>query len=337
MALWRYTVRRLLLLVPVLFGITIVAFALTHIVPRNPVYALVGTFADQRLVDETIKRYGLDQPLPVQYARYMGNLLRGDLGTSIRSGRPVVDEIRLRLPATLELTSLALLLALVVALALGTWAALQVNRLPDYLARLTALVGNSLPEFWLGLIFVFVFYYHLGWAPPPIGRIASGVAPPPTLTNLYLLDALLAGSWGTLRSAAAQLALPVITLAFVVMAPIMRTVRANVLEVLNAPYVRCARAHGLHPRRILLTYILRNALLSVVTLIAIVYGYLLGGAVLIEKVFSWPGLGLWAADAIVNQDFPVVQAFVLLAATFYLLVYLAADLLLALIDPRIRL
>lgn len=336
MALWRYALRRLLLLVPVLFGITIVAFALTHIVPRNPVYALVGTFADQRLVDETIKRYGLDQPLPTQYMRYLSNLLRGDLGNSIRTGRPVLDEIRLRLPATLELTTLALLLAVIVAVVLGTLAALRRNRAGDYLARLLALVGNSLPEFWLGLLFIFVFYFYLGWAPPPIGRIPSGVAPPPTITNFYVVDALLAGRWATLGAVLAQLALPVVTLAFVVMAPIMRTVRANVIEVLHAPFVRCAEAHGLNHRRILVSYILRNALLSVVTLIAIIYGYLLGGAVLIEKVYSWPGLGLWAADAILNQDYPVVQAFVLLTASFYVLVYLVADLLLAFIDPRIR-
>ena len=336
MSLWRYALRRTLLLVPVLLGITVVAFALTHVVPRNPVYALVGTFADQKLVDETIKRYGLDQPLPTQYLRYMGNLLQGDLGTSIRSGRPVIEEIGVRLPATLELTTLALLLALFVALVLGTVAALNYGRGPDVAARLLALVGNSLPEFWLGLIFVFVFYFQLGWAPPPIGRIASGVTPPDAVTNLYLIDALLTANWGAFGSALAQMALPVITLAFVVMAPIMRTVRANVLEVLNAPYVRCARAHGLSRRRLLVTYVLRNALLSVVTLVAIIYGYLLGGAVLIEKVFSWPGLGQWAANAIVTQDYPVVQAFVLLAATFYVLVYLLADLLLAVMDPRIR-
>lgn len=336
MSLWRYALRRVLLLVPVLIGITIVAFALTHVVPRNPVYALVGTFADQRLVDETIKRYGLDQPLPVQYMRYMGNLLQGDLGISIRTGRPVIDEIRLRLPATLELTTLALLLALAGALLLGTIAALHYGRATDTVARILALIGNSLPEFWLGLIFVFVFYYLLGWAPPPIGRLASGVTPPTPLTNFYLVDALLTGNFPALRSSLAQIALPVLTLAFVVMAPIMRTVRANVLEVLDAPYVRCANAHGLKPRRVLLTYVLRNALLSVVTLVAIIYGYLLGGAVLIEKVYSWPGLGQWAADAILTQDYPVVQAFVLLAAAFYVLVYLVADLMLALIDPRIR-
>ena len=336
MALWRYALRRLLLLVPVLFGITVVAFALTHVVPRNPVYALVGTFANQELVDETSKRYGLDQPLPTQYARYLSNLLQGDLGNSIRSGRPVVEEIRLRLPATLELTTAALLLAVAVALLLGTAAALNRNRGGDVAARLLALVGNSLPEFWLGLIFVYVFYFALGWAPAPFGRIPSGVAPPPLVTNLYVVDALLAGQWHTLAAVLSQLALPVITLAFVVMAPIMRTVRANVIEVLHAPFVRCAEAHGLNRRRILITYVLRNALLSVVTLIAIIYGYLLGGAVLIEKVFSWPGLGLWAADAILNQDYPVVQAFVLLTAAFYVVVYLVADLLLALLDPRIR-
>lgn len=336
MSLWRYILRRILLLVPVLLGITLVAFALTHIVPRNPVYALVGAFADQRLVEETVKRYGLDQPLPAQYARYLGHLLQGDLGKSIRTGRPVLDEITLRLPATLELTSLALLLALLVALLLGTLAAYRRGRMADHLARLLALVGNSLPEFWLALLFVFLFYYRLGWAPPPIGRIASGVQPPQAITHFYLLDALLTGNWIGLRSAATQAALPVITLAFVVMAPIMRTVRANVLEVLTSPYVRCAQAHGLRRWHVLVDYVLRNALLPVVTLVAIIYGYLLGGAVLIEKVFSWPGLGQWAADSILAQDYPAVQAFVLLTASFYVLVYLVADLVLALIDPRIR-
>ena len=336
MSLFRYILRRLLLLIPVLFGITVTAFALTHLVPRNPVYALVGTFADQALIDATVKRYGLDQPLPVQYGRYLSQLLQGDLGTSIRTGRPVIEEIAYRLPATLELTTLALLIAIVVATGLGTLAALRRGKLVDHLARLLALTGNSLPEFWLGLLFVFLFYYLLQWAPPPIGRIPSQVAPPMTITGLYLVDALLTGNGGALWAALTQLALPVLTLAFVIMAPIMRTVRANVLEGLNAPYVRCAEAHGLRRGRVLRTYLLRNALLPVITLLAIIYGYLLGGAVLVEKVFSWPGLGQWAADAIVNQDYPVVQAFVLLAALFYVLIYLVADVALALIDPRIR-
>ena len=336
MSLWRYTLRRVVLLVPVLFGITLVAFALTHIVPRNPVYALVGAFADQKLVAETVKRYGLDQPLYIQYGRYLVQLLHGDLGTSIQTGRPVWDEISYRLPATLELTTLALLLAIILAVFLGTVAALRRGRTVDHLARLFALVGNSLPEFWLGLIFVFCFYYWLAWAPPPIGRIASDVQPPATITHFYLIDALLGGRWDAWRSAAAQLILPVCTLAFIITAPIMRTVRANVLEVLSSPYVRCAEAHGLQRGRILSSYVLRNALLAVITLTAIIYGYLLGGAVLVEKVFSWPGLGQWAADAIVKQDYPAVQAFVLLAACFYVLVYLVADLLLAFVDPRIR-
>ncbi|MEZ4635370.1 MAG: ABC transporter permease [Caldilineaceae bacterium] len=204
MSLWRYALRRTLLLMPVLLGITVVAFALTHVVPRNPVYALVGTFADQKLVDETIKRYGLDQPLPVQYVRYMGGLLQGDLGTSIRSGRPVIDEIRTRLPATLELTTLALLLSLLVALILGTVAALNNRRAADVTAQLLALVGNSLPEFWLGLIFVFVFYFQLGWAPPPIGRIAGGVTPPAAITNFYLIDALVTADEAALLGAGAD-------------------------------------------------------------------------------------------------------------------------------------
>lgn len=336
MSLIRYILRRLLLLIPVLFGITLTAFALTHIVPRNPVYALVGAFADQALVDATVKRYGLDQQLPVQYGRYLGQLLQGDLGVSIRTGRPVIEEIAYRLPATVELTTLALLIAVVAATGLGVLAALYRGKLADHLARLLALTGNSLPEFWLGLLFVFVFYYQLQWAPPPIGRISSQVAPPATITGLYLIDALLTGNGRAFGAALAQLALPVLTLAFIIMAPIMRTVRANVIEVLHAPYVRCAEAHGLRRSRVLRTYILRNALLPVITLLAIIYGYLLGGAVLAEKVFSWPGLGQWAADAIVNQDYPAVQAFVLLAALFYVVVYLIADLLLALIDPRIR-
>lgn len=336
MPLWQYALRRLLLLVPVLFGISIVTFAITHLIPRNPVYALVGTFADQSLVDATIARFGLDQPLPVQYQRYMLNLLRGDLGTSIKSGRPVWDEIVHRLPATLELTTMAMVCALVLAVLLGTYAALRRGRAGDVGVRVFALIGNSLPEFWIGLVLLFLLYFQLGWAPAPMGRIASGLAPPQTVTHFYLVDAVLTGNWSAFRAAVSQAFLPVLTLALVIAAPLMRMVRANLIEALNSPYIRCARAHGLRHWRILWQYGLRNALLPVVTLTAIVYGYLLGGAVLIEKVFSWPGVGQWAADAVLSQDYPAVQAFALVSAAFYMLVYLVADLVLALVDPRIR-
>lgn len=336
MSLWRYTLRRLVLLVPVLFGISLVTFILTHVLPSNPVYALVGRFANQQLVNATISRYGLDQPLPLQYGRYMGNLLHGDLGTSIQTGRPVSDELATRLPATLELTTLALILAIALAVLLGTAGALQHGGPADGVIRVVGLIGNSLPEFWLGLLLIFVFYYKLGWAPGPIGRIGSNVEPPKTVTGFYLIDAALRGNLTGFGSAAGQLALPVITLALVVMAPILRMVRANMLEVISSPYIRCADAHGLNRRRLVFGYALKNALLPVITLVAIIYGYLLGGDVLVEKVFSWPGLGLWAAQAILAQDYPSVQALVLVTACFYVVVYLAADLLLAVVDPRIR-
>lgn len=336
MSLGSYVTRRLLLMVPVVFGILLVTFALTHLIPRNPVYALVGTFADEETVRFAIERFGLDQPLRVQFARYLGNLLRGDLGISIRTGRPVADEIVHRIPATVELTTVALILAVVGGTAVGVYAALNRGRLADHLARMLVLAGNSVPDFWLGLIVMFVFYLLLGWAPAPTGRLPVGVQPPPHVTGLYLVDALLAGDGQLLRAAGGQLLLPAVTLAVVVMAPIARMVRSNLIDALNSPYVRCAEAHGLRKNRVIYGYALRNALLPLVTLVATVYGNLLGGAVMVEAIYGWPGLGQWAAHGIQAQDYPSVQAFVLIVAVFYMIVYLLADVAVAMLDPRIR-
>lgn len=336
MSLWLYVVRRLVLMVPVIVGILFVTFSITHLIPRNPVYALVGSFADEQLVRDTIERLGLDQPLTVQFSRYVGNLARGDLGTSIRTGRPVLEEIVHRLPATLELTTSALVLAVVGGVLLGTYAALHRGRAADHVTRALVLAGNSLPDFWLGLIVMFVFYLVLGWAPPPTGRLDSGLVPPPAVSGFYVLDALLAADAVVMRSALGHLALPALTLAVVVMAPIARVVRANMIEALNSPFVRCAEAHGLRPRRILYGYAFRNAMLPLVSLIAIVYGNLLGGAVMVEAIYAWPGLGQWAVDGIQAQDYPAVQAFVLMTALFYMAVYLVTDVIVAMLDPRIR-
>ena len=327
---------RLATAVPSVIGVVIVTFMLTRLLPGDPAAYFAGLAATPQAIAEIRTKLGLDKSLPEQFVVYVGDLLSGNLGTSLSTGQPVVTEIANRLPASAELTLVALIVSAGIAIPLGVLAAVKQGSWIDHLCRIVTTAGVSLPVFFTGLLFAYVFYYLLQWAPPPIGRIPSQVAPPVTITGFYLVDALLTGNGGALWAALAQLALPVLTLAFVIMAPIMRTVRANVLEGLNAPYVRCAEAHGLRRGRVLRTYLLRNALLRVITLLAIIYGYLLGGAVLVETVFSWPGLGQWAADAIVRQDYPVVQAFVLLAAVFYVLVYLVADVALALIDPRIR-
>lgn len=333
----RYTGRRLLLAALTLVGVVIAVFFMTHILPSDPAALRAGPLASDELIAQYRAEMGLDKPLYLQFVNYASQLVRGDLGISWRTQQPVVDELGQRLPATLELAATAFLFALLIGLALGILAAVYSGTWVDHAARIVATLGASLALFWLALVGVHVFYYNLGWAPPPLGRLTVGVPEPPATTGLFLVDSLLVGQFSVALDAASHLWLPALTLAFVVSAPIIKTMRATMLDTLNADFVRTARATGVSARQVILVDALRNAFIPVLTTLGIVFGYLMAGNVIIERVFSWPGIGQYAWTALITNDFNAVQGFVLLIAVVYVVLNLSIDLAYGFIDPRIRL
>ena len=333
----RYTLRRLLLAAVTLIGVVIAVFLMTHILPSDPAALRAGPLATEELIAQYRQEMGLDKSLVVQFLNYASLLARGDLGISWRTDQPVLEELGQRLPATLELATTAFLLALILGLILGILAAVYAGTWVDSLARLLATLGASLALFWLALIGVHIFYYLLGWAPPPLGRLTVGVPKPPHVTGLYVVDSLLARDLEAALDAISHLWLPALTLAFVVSAPIIKTMRGAMLDTLGADFVRTARATGVSPRRVILYDALRNAFIPVLTTLGIVFGYLIAGNVIIERVFSWPGIGQYAWTALITNDFNAVQGFVLLIAVVYVVLNLSIDLAYGYIDPRIRL
>jgi peptide/nickel transport system permease protein len=333
----RYSLRRLLLAAVTIVGVVIAVFLMTHILPSDPAALRAGPLATEELIAQYRQEMGLDKSLVVQLLNYAGLLARGDLGTSWRTDQPVLDELGQRLPATLELAATAFLLALLFGLTLGILAAVYSGTWIDSLARVLATLGASLALFWLALIGVHIFYYNLGWAPPPLGRLTVGVPEPPHVTGLFVVDSLLAGDLETAVDAASHLWLPALTLAFVVSAPIIKTMRGAMLDTLGADFVRTARATGVSPRRVILYDALRNAFIPVLTTLGIVFVYLMAGNVIVERVFSWPGIGQYAWTALITNDFNAVQGFVLLIAVVYVVLNLTIDLAYGYIDPRIRL
>ena len=327
--------RRLLLAVPTLAGVVVVAFALTRLLPGDPAAYFAGNAASVEAVEQIRAKLGLDQPLPVQFARYVADLARGNLGESLTTGQPVVSEILQRLPASLELTLVALALSMAASIPLGVLAATRPGSWVDQLCRLVSTAGVSLPVFFTGLLLSFVFYFLLGWAPPPLGRIDPYTPAPATLTGFYLADSILAGDLAALRSSAGQLALPAITMALFVMAPIARMTRASMLGVLGSEFVRTARAMGLSRTTVLWRYAFRNAFLPILTTLGMVFSFMLGANVLVEKVFAWPGIGSFAIEALIASDYAPVQGFVLTMAVLYVLLNLAIDLLYLAVDPRV--
>ncbi len=336
MKLGFYTGRRLLLLVPVLLGVTFITFALTRIIPGDPISLIAGPYVSAARKAELRHEHHLDEPFYEQYVHYVDDLVHGDLGTSIVSGQPVSSELSRRFGATFELTTLALAFALVVAVPLGIVAALRRNTWVDGVSRVLGIAGISIPVFWSGLMLSLLLFYKWKVAAPPFGRIDPQVGPPEHVTGLYLVDSLLTGNWTALRSAFAAIWLPAFVLGFSVMAPIMRIARQGMIEALDSPPVLALRALGASPASIVLRHALKNALLPVITMIAIVYGYLLGGSVLVETIFSWPGMGLYVYNSISSSDFPAVQGFILYATTMYVVVFLALDLLYLALDPRVK-
>lgn len=327
--------RRLLQAVPSLVGIVVVTFLLTRALPGDPAVYFAGPAADAQSIAEIRISLGLDRSMPEQFWFYLRDLFHGDLGTSIGTGRPVLEELATRLPASLELTLAALLLAGATALPLGILAATRPNSWVDHLCRVIVTAGVSLPVFFTGLFFVYVFYYLMGLAPSPLGRLDIYFIAPGHVTGFYLIDSLIARDFETFRASLAQLVLPAVTLGVFVLAPLARMTRAAMLQALGSDYVRTARANGLSRHKILFTYAFRNALLPILTTLGMVFSFMLGANVLVEKVFAWPGIGSFAVNALVVSDYAAVQGFVLAMAVLFVALNLAIDVVYTIVDPRV--
>ena len=329
--------RRLAQALPSVFGVILISFILTRALPGDPAVYFAGDMADKESIEQVRVALGLDRGWIEQFFIYVGNLANGDWGMSLSTGRPVTEELLDRLPASLELTLLGLGLAVLIAVPLGVLAATRPNSWLDHLCRLLVTAGVSLPTFFTGLFLVYIFYYLLGWSPSPLGRLDILYLSPPPVTGFYSLDSLLAGDQETFWASLAQLILPAITLALFALAPIARMTRAAMLGALASDFVRTARANGLSRGVILSTYAFKNAALPVLTTLGMVFSFLLGANVLVEKVFSWPGIGSFAIEALVASDYAAVQGFVLAMALLFICVNLAIDVILTLIDPRVGL
>ena len=327
--------KRLAAAIPNLIKVVIVTFVLTRLLPGDTAAFFAGPAATMESVEEIRRSLGLDKSIPEQFFRYVGDLARGDLGESLSTGQPVVQELISRLPASLELTLFALVLSAAISIPLGVLAATRPGSWIDHLCRPIATAGVSLPVFFTGLLFAYIFYFLLGWAPAPLGRLDPVYSAPPSITGMFLIDSLLARDLELFWASLKQLLLPAITLGLFVMAPLARMTRASMLGVLSSDFVRTARASGLGSMRILYVYAFRNALLPIVTTLGMVFSFLLGSNVLVEKVFAWPGIGSYALEALVASDYAPVQGFVLAMATLYVLLNLAIDILYGVIDPRV--
>lgn len=326
---------RILQAIPVVIGVVVITFLLTRSLPGDPAVYFVGDAADAASIQEVREALGLDKPLPQQFFRYVADLIKGDWGNSLSTGQPVLSDLSRRLPASLELTLLALLLSCLIAIPLGVLAAVKPGSWRDHLCRVVVTAGVSLPTFFTGILLIYIFYYLLDVAPSPLGRLGFLYIEPDRVTGFYLIDTALARDWETFMGAAKQLILPACTMAIFTLAPIARMTRAAMLQALSSDFIRTARAAGLSRRKVLLGYALRNALLPVVTTLGMVFSFALGANVLVEKVFAWPGIGSYAVDALVASDYAAVQGFVLAMALLFVALNLVIDLLYAVIDPRI--
>jgi len=326
---------RLLSAIPTLFGVILVTFLLTRVLPGDPAVFFASNPSMSAADVEAVRQHlGLDLPLAQQFWIYLTNIVQGDLGKSLATGQTVVAELARRLPASAELTLFAFFLAIMAALPLGVMAALRPGSLLDHAARLIATLGVSMPTFVTGLLLIFLFYFLIGWAPEPIGRLDPFMFEPPRITGFLTIDATLAGDWAVFPAALKQMLLPAITMALFALAPLTRMARASMLEVLGSEFIRTARALGLPRRKIILTYAFRNAMVPVITTMGMTFSYMLGANVLVEQVFSWPGVGAFAISSIINLDYAPLQGFMLMMAFIFIAVNLLTDIATALIDPR---
>jgi peptide/nickel transport system permease protein len=335
MRILHYVLRRLMYLVPVLVGVTILVFVISHAIPGDPAKMIAGPKASREAVESIRKAHGLDRPLPIQYLRFLGGLVHGDMGISIRNHRPVTHDLRDFFPATLELTLASIAICLGVGIPLGILSAVRRNRLTDHLTRVFSVFGVSMPVFWLGLMLLLLFYRNLGWLPGS-GRLDIDFSPPAHATGLYLIDSLLAGRWDIFGNAAAHILLPAFCLSYVYLAIVTRIVRSSMIEVLGQDFITTARANGIAEWVIVLKHAFKNSLIPTVTITGLSFGELLGGAILTETIFGWPGMGKYVVDSVNYLDFPAIMGFTLVVALVYVSINLGVDVLYAFLNPRIR-
>ncbi|MFQ5966491.1 MAG: ABC transporter permease [Acidimicrobiia bacterium] len=329
--------RRVAISLLTIAGIIVIVFFIVRILPGDGARLRAGPYASPERVEAIAERSGLDDPIGEQFVNYVGNIAIGSLGISIRTNDRVEEELLRRLPASLELAFYAVLAATLVGVPLGIWAAAKKGTVVDGGARVFAVLGSSMALFWLGLLLIYFLFFRLGWFPGPVDRLPIGTTPPETITGFYTIDALLRGQPGLAVEAFRYLALPVITLAFILAAPILKMVRQSMIETMDQDHVRTALAMGVPRRRILFVDGFRNALLPIVTAIGIVFGYMLGGNIIVEFLFSWPGVGRYAYLAIQNNDLDALQGFVIMVGVLYVVLNVLIDVVYAWIDPRIRL
>lgn len=328
---------RLLSALPILFGVVVVTFLLVRVLPGDPAaFFSSSPNAGKAEVEALRQQLGLDKSLPEQFLVYLKGLAKGELGISLVSGQSVSKDLSTRLPATIELALVAFVIGCAAAIPLGVMAALRQGSWIDHLCRLVTSVGSAMPTFFFGLVLIFAFFYLMGWAPEPIGRLPAGYPLPPRVTGMLLVDAMVAGDWETWHMAAAQIVLPALSMAMFALAPVARMTRASMLGVLSSEFVRAARAFGIPPHRVLMRYTLRNALLPVITTLGMVLSTMLGANVMVEKVFAWPGVGSYALDALISLDYAPVQGYILVIGVLFVLINMAIDMVYALVDPRVK-
>lgn len=329
-----FLVRRLLTLIPTVFGISVLVFLMIHLVPGDPAEMMLGERASQQALQELREQLGLDKPLHVQYGRFVLRLVQGDLGRALRTNEKITTEIAERFPATVELALAAMVFAVTFGMLAGVISATRQYSVFDYSSMLLSLVGVSMPIFWLGLILMIIFSLNLGWLPLS-GRLSHNVYIQ-TITGLHLIDGLVTGNWKGFRDALWHIIMPAFTLSTIPMAIIARITRSSMLEVLRQDYIRTAKAKGLPPRLVHYKHALKNALIPIITVIGLQFGILLGGAILTETIFAWPGIGLWLLNAVYARDFNAVQGGTMLIATTFVSINMIVDLLYAWINPRIK-
>ena len=333
----RYLGKRMLFSVATVVGIVIIVFFIVRVLPGDAAIVRAGPYANDAKVEEIRAAYGLSDPILVQFKDYVANVFSGDLGTSIRTNGSVTTELVDRLPASLELAFYSVLLAAIIGIPVGIIAAARKGTWFDGAARIFAVLGSSMALFWLGLLLIYFLFFRLRWFPGPIDRLAIGTKPPATITGFYTIDAALHGQFGLMMEAFKYLALPVLTLGLVLAAPILKMVRASMIDALESEHVRTARAMGVPHMEVLFRDGFRNALLPVTTAIGIVFGYMLGGNIIVEQLFAWPGVGRYAYTAIQVNDLEALQGFVIVVGVLYVALNVVIDLVYAWIDPRIRL